>query len=80
MRRLLFIAVAGVSFASCSKEYKCNCVSTVRGTGETDTTEFVMAVNRKNDANKKCLQYQTQYNAQFSSGAGTSKDFTCTVK
>lgn len=81
MRRLLFIAAAGVLFASCSKDYKCRCVSTVVGTSESDTTEFAMAVSRKNDANNKCQQYQTQYKAQFGStqGSGT-RNFTCTVQ
>jgi hypothetical protein len=80
MRRLLFIAAAGVLFASCSKEYKCRCVSTVIGSGARDTTEFSMAVSRKNDANTKCQQYQNQYKAQFGSGAGVTKDFNCTVQ
>ncbi|RYD55801.1 MAG: hypothetical protein EOP56_14655 [Sphingobacteriales bacterium] len=81
MKRLLFIAVAGMLFTSCSKSYKCSCAFVTRGTSQTTTKEFDMAVSKKNTANTKCLQYQTQYNEQFGVGsAGVAQDVTCTVK
>lgn len=71
MKRLLFIAVAGVFLTSCSKDYSCECVSTK------ETTTFPMAVSRKSDANDKCLQYERQYNSLAKS---VTDYYDCKVK
>lgn len=53
MKKILFIAaLAGLSFASCKKEYTCEC--TYSGGGVSGTASETYSKMKKKDAEKKC--------------------------
>lgn len=72
MKRILILASATIIFASCSKEYTCDCVNP-----ETDeTNQMVFLTNKKAHATRLCDDWGTRIRA-----AVANKDqVTCTIK
>lgn len=70
MRLTLILAVLCLGFASCEKEYVCEC------TGTDGAVQKSYPVNewKKNIAKDKCVNYQDRMNASLAKG------YTCTLK
>lgn len=61
MKRMLFVAIAAVLFASCSKDYTCTCTS-VKPDGTIMNVEKKNISGTKGGSEKKCKQFDNVNN------------------
>lgn len=70
MRLTLILAVLCLGFASCQKEYVCECT----GTDGAITKSYPVNEWKKNKAKDKCVNYQNSINTSLALG------YTCVIK
>lgn len=72
MKKMLFLAMATVVFASCSKEYTCTCVDPE--TNEED--QMIYYTNKKSHATRLCEDWESRITTAIPTKSAT----TCSIK
>ncbi len=72
MKRMLLLAMATVVFASCSKEYTCDCVDPETN----ETNQMVYQTNKKAHATRLCDDWQSRTRTAIP----TKNKVTCTIQ
>jgi hypothetical protein len=71
---ILAIAVLGVMFTSCKKDYTCSCSYNLAGTPLSQ--DYALGKQKKGDAKSACDTYQTNFNNNVAGAASVS----CSLK
>ncbi|MCB0700977.1 MAG: hypothetical protein KDC11_14090 [Chitinophagaceae bacterium] len=69
MKKVLIIVAASITFASCTKNYSCDCES--KATGETN--QLLFKTNSKSHANRLCDDYASRVR----NAIVEKSDYTC---
>lgn len=72
MKKFLILAAATVIFASCTKEYKCECSDA----SSTEKSEMTYWTNQKSHAKRLCEDWATRQRSVFPE----KEKLTCTIK